>query len=164
MNARELLERRYGNPQIIVSSHMNALIKLPKISRVNDESLRELYDKVEVNIRALNSAGITAEHFGALLIPIVLEKLPNIIRLQVSRTLGSDNWHIQDFMQCINAEITARESFEFLKNDSVNDDNSENDGLQQTTSSLAVTLDWKSFVFCSSREHYSDKCDTISDI
>ena len=109
--ARDILVERYGNVQLIVSGHMNALIKLNKIiNNTNAKELRELYDKVELNIRALNSVGINSEHFGSLLIPIVLEKLPNMMRLQISRTLGKDNWNIDDFMKCINSEISVRES------------------------------------------------------
>ena len=61
---------------------MNSLLKLPKIVNANTKDLRELYNKVMINIRALN-AGVNTEHFGAMLIPIVLEKLPNIVRLQI---------------------------------------------------------------------------------
>ena len=40
-----LLKERYGNPQLIVSSHMNALIKLERINGSNVKDLRQLYDK-----------------------------------------------------------------------------------------------------------------------
>ena len=88
--AKDLLEKRCGNPQLIVSWHMNALLKLDKIVSANAKELRNIHDKVEINIRALNTTGVIPEHFEALLIPIVLEKLPNIVRLQISRKLGTD--------------------------------------------------------------------------
>ena len=90
---------------------MNSLLKLPKIVNANAKDLRELYNKVMINIRALNSAGVNSEHFGAMLIPIISEKLPNIVTLQISRKLGSDNWNISEFMNSINDEISARENF-----------------------------------------------------
>ena len=80
VQAKQLLETRYGNSQLIVSSHMNALLRLDKLTNVDAKELRNLHDKVEVNIRALETAGVSADHFGALLIPIILEKLPNMIR------------------------------------------------------------------------------------
>ena len=40
-----------------------------------------MYDKIESNVRALNSEGIEQSHFGPLLIPILLEKLPNTVRV-----------------------------------------------------------------------------------
>ena len=113
---KDLLEKRYGNPQLIVSCHMNALLKLDKIVSANAKELRNLHDKVEMNIRALNTTGVIPEHFGALLIPIVVEILPNIVRLQISRKLGTDNWSIKDFIPSINDEVSARGNFEYLKN------------------------------------------------
>ena len=85
--AMNLLKERYGNTQVIISSHMNRLINLDKVMSCNVTELRRLYDKVESNVRALSTVGINKEHFGPLLIPIVLEKLPNAIRLQISRKL-----------------------------------------------------------------------------
>ena len=65
-NAKEMLERRYRNHQLIISSHMNALLKLDKVHTANSKELRELYDKVEINTRALSCA-ITSEHYWCLL-------------------------------------------------------------------------------------------------
>ena len=86
-----LLKSRYRNPQLIIPSHMNNLIKLEKIVNSNVKELRNLFDRVEGNVRALNTIGINSDHFGPLLIPIVLEKLPNAIRLQINRNLGKNN-------------------------------------------------------------------------
>ena len=44
-----------------------------------------------------------------------LEKLPNTIKLQISQKLGKENWNIEQFLPAINQEITARENFEYLK-------------------------------------------------
>ena len=43
--------------------------------------------------------------------------MPHVIRLQISRQLGKENWNIDEFLQWINREITARESYKFLKNE-----------------------------------------------
>ena len=94
IQAWELLKEKYGNPQLIISTHMNELIKLNKVNGSNVTELRELYDRIESNVRALKTVGIQQEHFGSLLIPIILEKIPNVIRLQISRQLGKENWNI----------------------------------------------------------------------
>ena len=59
----------------------------------------------------------------ALLIPIVLEKLPYVIRLQTKCKLGKNNWNIEEFLVPIDAEITARENCKFLKQNENNDGN-----------------------------------------
>ena len=49
-HAWELLKERYGNPQLIVSCHMNNLIKLDEVNGANVKELRDLYDKNESNV------------------------------------------------------------------------------------------------------------------
>ena len=95
---------------------MNKLIKLNKVNGSNVTELRELYGRIESNFRALKTVGIQQEYFGSLLIPIILEKLTNVIQLQASRQLRKESWNTDEILQCINLEITARESQEVLKN------------------------------------------------
>ena len=44
--AVKLLKERYGNKQLIISTHMNNLIKLVKIISYNVTIFRHLYDKL----------------------------------------------------------------------------------------------------------------------
>ena len=77
---------------------MNELIKLNKVNGSNVTELRELYDRIESNVSALKTVGIQQEPFGSLLIPIILEKIPKVMRLQISRQLGKENWNIDEFL------------------------------------------------------------------
>ena len=47
--------------------------------------------------------------------PIILEKLPNKIKLQIGRKSGKENWNIEQFLSAISQQITARENFEYFK-------------------------------------------------
>ena len=140
---------------------MNNLISLNKIINTNVKELRILYDKIEGNVRALNSLGINSNDFGPLLIPIILEKLPNVIRLQVSRKLGVGNWKIEEFMGSINEELTARENYDFLTVDE--EDKRENRNRLNkytkpvTSGSLTINNRLVKCAFCKG-DHYSDKC------
>ena len=78
--AWQLLDERYGNEQLIISCHMNNLIKLDSIIQLSVKEMRKLHDTIESNVRALRSLGINYEHFGPLLVPIILEKLPDTIK------------------------------------------------------------------------------------
>ena len=158
--ALKLLKERYGNPQLIISSHMNSLIKLDNVANAGVKDLRHLYDKIEFNTRALKSVGISSDHFGPLLIPIVLEKLPNVIRLQVSRRLGKDNWNIELFLKCISEEISARENFEFLK------EQEQYEYKEKTVVSASLLVKQKEIVcvFCKRKGHYSDRCLIVTDV
>ena len=74
--AWQLIDERYGNEQLIISCHMNNLIKLDPIIQPSVKEMQKLQDTIESNVRALRSLGIIYEHFGPLLVPIILEKLP----------------------------------------------------------------------------------------
>ena len=74
--ALKLLKHRYGNNQIIISAHMNALIKLLKVRNNNDiHGLRKFCDDMESNIRSLSSLGIETSTYGTLIATLILEKL-----------------------------------------------------------------------------------------
>ena len=95
-----LLKERFGNPQLIIASHMHNLLLIEKVnSGRNGKELRSLYDQVESHIRALHTSGVNPEHYGALLIPIILERLPDDIKLQLSRKLGTKSWQIYAFLK-----------------------------------------------------------------
>ncbi|KAL9969544.1 hypothetical protein ACROYT_G021769 [Oculina patagonica] len=60
--AVDLLKKRFGNRQVIISSHMEALTKIPKITSIHEvKRLRNLYDTVESHVRALESLEISQE-------------------------------------------------------------------------------------------------------
>ena len=110
-----MLEERFGNTQVLISTHMNVLLKLPKLNNDNVTKLTSLYNAVESNIRSLMTMGLNPSHYGPLLIPVILERLPDSIKLIVTRKLGKNNWHISDFINCIKEEIDARENCDFMK-------------------------------------------------
>ena len=90
-NAIQLLRDRFANPQVQVSAYMEQLYKLKHVeSMSNVHDLRKLYDKVESSIRNFNSLGISSETYGALLVPLLTDKLPKSLRLSVARKMTSE--------------------------------------------------------------------------
>ena len=112
---------------------MKKLVKLEPVIHPGVKDLRKLYDTVESHVKSLNSLGINCQHFDLLLIPIILERLPNTIKLQISRKLGKENWNIEQFLLVIHEEISARENFEYFKQSDFDKKKLNN---QFTTSSL----------------------------
>ena len=125
---------------------MNKILNISPVYSPNVRSLRELYDNV----------GISYEQFGSLLISIILEKLPNMIKLQISKKLGSSNWNVQDFLPCINEKILARENYEYLKGDKFEDN--------KPTRKFFSSSNVKCCVFCKKDNHYSNQCKIITDV
>ena len=60
--AVKILKERYANPQMLISSHMEALVKLNPVKHKNDvKGLRKIYDQVESSIRNLKSLKVEEE-------------------------------------------------------------------------------------------------------
>ena len=159
VEARKLLEERFGNTQVIISAHMNVLLKLPKLNNDNVAKLTSFYNAIESNIRSLMTMGLNPSHYGPLLIPVILERLPDSIKLIVTRKLGKNNWHISDFINCIKEEVDARENFGFIK------DKNDFEHLRNTAHSLLGVQKHsrKNCVFCG-KLHHSYKCQNVIDV
>ena len=173
-----ILKDRFGNKQLIISKHMNALLALDKVrSSFHIRELRSVYDKVVVNLRALRAYDIHSKHFGPMLIPVILEKLPADIKLEISRKMGVNEWELDIMMDILKVEIEARETCNingigrgFPKENGgerkfVNFHHPKAKGF--TTEQLLININLKVFsvkcVFCR-QDHYSDKCPVVTNI
>ena len=104
------LKRRFGNTQLIVSKHMDALLNLPVANSHQDlKGLRRLYDSVEAHVRGLRALGVAAGPYGGLLTSILMNKLPPEIRLIISRELTEEKWDVEKLMKIFDREVDARE-------------------------------------------------------
>ena len=77
--------------------------------------LRSVYDKIHINIRGLESLGVTPEQYGSFLIPVIMSKLPSDVRLQVARVTAKEVWEVQELLTVIKAEVEAREISDTIK-------------------------------------------------
>lgn len=84
--AISILQKRFGNTQQIISRHMDLLLNLEPVNAVHQlRNLRRLYDGVETHVRSLKSLGVDSKTYGTLLTSVLLNKLPQELRLIVSR-------------------------------------------------------------------------------
>ena len=100
---------------------------------------------------------------------IVLEKLTNVVQLQVSRVLGRDNWDVEAFLICLNEEIAARKQFHYLKKTDIKENKSEFTAsslyTEQPKSSTGGGRNRKQCVFCDSSQcHVITEVDTRKDV
>ena len=71
--------------------------------------LRVLYDSIEAHVRGLQALDVTSESYGKLMVPILLSKLPEDIRLIISRQKKEETWSLDNLLEALKEEITARE-------------------------------------------------------
>ena len=108
-NTIETLKTRFGNKQKIISAHMQALLKLQDCPSDKVTQLRFIYDKINVHVRGLESLGMSQESYGGLLIPIIMQRMPSEITIQVARKVTEDIWPIKEILEIIRCKIEARE-------------------------------------------------------
>ena len=89
---------------------MDEIIKLQPSHNDRPASLGYVFDQISVHVRGLASLEISTEQYGSLLIPVVMSKLPNEIRLQVAHTTTDEIWKIEELLQTIKKEVEARET------------------------------------------------------
>ena len=118
-----LLKERYGDKQILISSHMNKLLELNVIVESNNtKDLRSLYDHVNAQVRSLQSIGLNASDYGPMLIPVLMSKLPHELKLLITRQFGKGVWDVKIILESLKSEIETREK---LKITSVQNDEGE---------------------------------------
>ena len=160
--ALKLLEDRFGNRQLIVAKHMNALLDLARVhSSTSVKELRSLFDKITVNIRALRALGISSEQFGPMLSPVIMKTLPEDMKLEISRRLGG-RWKIDEILSVLGVEIKTREAFAGPPREEnrrrERKDRDHREPPPRTTESLAVnSRDVRNCVFCDA-VHPLEKC------
>ena len=84
--AVELLERRFGKKTAIRRAHINELLKVAPVYGEKDTTrIRTLYDTVETHYRGLVALGVDEETYSSIVVPAILEKLPESLRLTITR-------------------------------------------------------------------------------
>lgn len=125
--AVDTLKRKYGRTDVILSNHVNALLRLPRVERANDtHHLRKLFEKVEFHVRGIESFGKTAETYDTIVVPFLLTRLPEEIILQWNRQNPSSiEVSLCSLLEFLRIETEAREktTMEGGNNDSKKDRN-----------------------------------------
>jgi hypothetical protein len=129
-HAIALLKERFGKPQRVITSHMDELLKIPSCNKDNPSSLRYVYDKISIHVRGLESLGVSADQYGSLLIPIIMDKLPSEIKLQVARKATGEVWEINELLKTIQVEVEAREASDASKVHNASSSSSKTQRLQ----------------------------------
>ena len=112
--ALDILVQRYGNKQLLISTHIEQLFSIKPILNLHDgKKLRETFDKIELHVRNLKTVKIDPEQYGSVLASIIMSKLPSEIRLLISRVLNRE-WDVEIVMNHFQRQLKSREMCGFL--------------------------------------------------
>ena len=108
--ALDLLKHRYGNSNLIVSAYMSALVKLAKVESDDLHALWKFYDDVESKVQSLRNLGIDSKSYESLLSMLIIEKLPQDIKLIIRRKKETNIWDLMKVLDLISLDLRARET------------------------------------------------------
>jgi len=94
----------------MIAKHMDILRNAEAVtSQYHLKSLCHLYDLIESHVRSLKALGVTSDSYGSLLITVLLNKLPQALRLLLSRKIGEDSWSLDALMEELRLEKQEKE-------------------------------------------------------
>ncbi|UYV84524.1 hypothetical protein LAZ67_X002445, partial [Cordylochernes scorpioides] len=108
--AVELLKKRFGKRERLIDVHMNNLLALKPLRVTKDVgAFRELYGRILVQIRSLESLGVVVESYGNLLCPLLLKLLPSDLKLELHREF-TGAFSLGDLIEFLERQLIALES------------------------------------------------------
>ena len=108
--AIELLKQRCGNPHMLINAYMKRFVQLPIMKNNNDVfGSRKMYDQVESSIRNLKSLQMDTSGYGALLVPLLIEKLPFNLRQSIAKKFKNDIWELLEMLKTLKDYVEAKE-------------------------------------------------------
>ena len=156
----DLLKGRFGDQQRIVNAHMHALMNLP-LAKNNITSLRGFHDAIESHVRGLSALGQATTLYGALLVPMILGKLPVDIRKNLAREHSSLEWTLDKLREAITKEIRVLEAGAFVPPSQFEDHHS-TASFHTGALSRHEPRKLPKCVFCKG-SHPATQCDSVSD-
>ena len=127
--ALEVLQRRFGNKTVVQRAYVNELLNVKPVFSANDtDGLRKFFDTVESNFRGLEALEVNKEVYSEIVVPTILNKLPEVVRLTITRGKDHLKWNIGDFVDALQAEVELRECHALT---TLSGNNYNNDGNNQ---------------------------------
>ena len=109
-SAVDLLKRRYGKKTAIQRALVNELLNArPVYSDKDTARLRSFYDLVETKYRALQALAVEEGTYSAIVVPMLLEKIPDSLRLTITRGQDYLDWALGDMLNALLVEVELRE-------------------------------------------------------
>ena len=93
-------------------AHINELLNVDAIYSERDtQRLRQMYHFAETKYRALEALGVEQDTYAAIVVPSLLEKLPEQLRLTITRGEDHHAWDLEQLLETLGREVEPREEY-----------------------------------------------------
>eukprot|EP00794_Sanderia_malayensis_P021402 gene21402-biopygen17184 len=169
--AVDLLQKRYGKVSVIQRAHVNELINLPPVyNEKNVQRLRALHDQIETHFRGLQTIGVKETTYSSIVVPVLMEKVPENIRISMIRFNEKDqmDWTLGEMLGALEKEVNVRENhMPLLKGRGMNQQpnwKAKNaNQLPSTAHALLTGSEKRKCVYCLSKDHQPEVCQKTLD-
>ena len=97
--AVNILDERYGKKQILISSQMDVLAKLPRMTSMSEiPNLRKILNSLETSVRNLTELNVEMNSYGTFLTSIIFARISNEMRIISSRKFKNDVWDLRNLI------------------------------------------------------------------
>ncbi|XP_068720614.1 uncharacterized protein [Montipora capricornis] len=108
--AIDLLKERFGKAIVIERAHLNDLLNVSPVHHDKDTiGLRRLYDTVEVHHRGLKALNVESTTYEEIVVPAIIGKLPEGVRLQITQGKNHHEWKMEDLLKELLTELELNE-------------------------------------------------------
>ncbi|GFW02597.1 integrase catalytic domain-containing protein [Trichonephila clavipes] len=116
------LRMRFGQEDVLIQVYVRELLKLVlQNTEVKKVNLSSLYDKIEAQLRALESLGVTKEKYAAMLFPLVESCLPAEILHAWERYVGYSSNELgkkdlDSLMKFLSIDVSSEDRIKLARN------------------------------------------------
>ncbi|CAB4024264.1 PREDICTED: uncharacterized protein LOC107331856, partial [Paramuricea clavata] len=151
--------------------NIDSVLEAKPMNETMSMSLRRLYDQIEAHVRGLKSLDVPDTEYGALLLPILIGKIPDEICILLDRKMTGESWNLNTLLENFREELENRERCEGIQAFSFRDGRNFNEQrggrkYSNTPFTAAALMTGKTTINCSfcQIEHTSASCFVVTDI
>lgn len=138
----------------------------PVYSNHDLRGMRQLYNLVEVHVRGIKALGAPSASYGSLLSSVLMSKVPQEVRLIISREVKGGDWELDRLLAVMHQESEPRERAAQGNHNPQQDPpfrrNKQHWKGPPSASSLFSKSDSKPTCTCCKQPYSSNSCETVS--
>jgi len=106
----DLLKVRFGKAIVIERTDVNDLLNMNPVYHDKDTAgLRRVYDTIEVHLRGLEALNVDMSTYEGIVVPAIIGKLPEGVRLQITRGENHHEWKMENLLKELLTELELKE-------------------------------------------------------
>ena len=149
---------------------MDVLISLPNVESCSDiRLLRKILDVIEITSLNLRPHNIDSNHYGPILISVIMKKLPEEFRLELSRQMPVGKWDLAKLLEVFAKELASRELCQSIKSSETSSQNIGSQGLNSDSILHVASENYNrnptkiTCTYCR-QNHPSSRCRVVTDV